>query len=292
MRKELGDVTQLVCLQAMDGGILLHEHLVKELRVHLVDETEPLREQAVIPQVRALLRATLREHRADFHLLSGLQMNLHQLVTSLFKVQGRHDGEINGTTQIDQVRLGLILNLLSHRLLCNSLRPIFAFAFVFAVAVIIILFLRRGLAQDLFLDLRVLPLALLVLRVDFENIQSWLSLKFVVHRNLMHDLVFLLHQIELRRHAFLSFESRLSDREEVLDHELHALVDFPFVQDPAEALEDPVQALRSELVQGVPALLHEFYGHLDAIVRRCGKQDGKEFQRDELMYHLLVDEMR
>ena len=245
MRKELGDVTQLIRLQAMDGGVLLHEHLVKELRVHLVDETEPLREQAVIPQVRALLRATLREHRADLHLLSGLQMNLHQLVTSLFKVQGRHDGEINGTTQIDQVCLGLILNLLSHRLLGNSLRPIFAFAVVFAVAVIIILFLRRGLAQDLFLDLRVLPLALLVLRVDFENIQSCLRLKFVVHRKLMHDLVFLLHQIEIRRHTFLSFESRLSDREEVLDHELHALVDFPLVQDPAEALEDPVQPLRS-----------------------------------------------
>ena len=45
-------------------------------------------------------------------------------------------------------------------------------------------------------------------------------------------------------------------------------------------------------MQGVPALLHEFYGHLDAVVRRRGKQDGEEFQRDELMYHLLVDEMR
>ena len=173
-----------------------------------------------------------------------------------------------------------------------SLCLIFTFLLTVTATVVITILVRRGLAQDLFFDLGVLPLALLVLRVDFENIQSRLRLKFVVQRKLMHDLIFLLHQVELRRDTLLSLESRLSDRKQILDHELHALVNLSFVQDPAEALEDSVQTLRRELVQGVPTLFHEFDADFDAIIRRSGQQHSQQFQRDEFVHHLLVDEMR
>ena len=87
----------------------------------------------------------------------------------------------------------------------------------------------------------------------------------------MHDLVVLFHEVQLRGHALLPLESSLTHREETLDHELHALVNLALVEDASEPLENAVKALRRELVEGVPALLHEFDRHLHRIVRRGGE---------------------
>lgn len=46
----------------------------------------------------------------------------------------------------------------------------------------------------------------------------------------MADLVFLLHQVQLWRHALVVFELRLPHREQMLDRVLHPLVDLPLVQ--------------------------------------------------------------
>lgn len=66
--EELGDVPQLVRLQAVDHRVLLHEALLKVLLVHLVDHAEPLPQQPVVPQVRPLLAAALQQHYAQLHL--------------------------------------------------------------------------------------------------------------------------------------------------------------------------------------------------------------------------------
>ena len=37
-------------------------------------------------------------------------MNLHQLVTSLFEIERGHDGEVDGTPEVHQVGLRLVLD--------------------------------------------------------------------------------------------------------------------------------------------------------------------------------------
>ena len=64
------------------------------------------------------------------------------------------------------------------------------------------------------------------------------------------------------------------------------------MQDASEALEDAMQTLRGELVQGVPTLLDELDRHLDTIVGRRREQNRQQLEREELMHNLLVDKMR
>jgi hypothetical protein len=45
--EELGDVAQLVRLKAVNGGILLHERLIKERGILLIDEAKALRREVV-----------------------------------------------------------------------------------------------------------------------------------------------------------------------------------------------------------------------------------------------------
>jgi len=66
--------------------VLLHENFVEQLRVDFVDETKPLREQTVVPQVGALLRRTFNEHRAQLYFGARRNVELHQFMPSFFEI--------------------------------------------------------------------------------------------------------------------------------------------------------------------------------------------------------------
>ena len=51
------------------------------------------------------------------HLLAGLDVQLQQLVDGLLEVQGALDGQIDGSSQGDEVGLGSVNNLLFLALL-------------------------------------------------------------------------------------------------------------------------------------------------------------------------------
>lgn len=105
MGEKLSHIAQLIRLESVNRTILLHEDFVEKLGVHLVYKAKALREQAVVAKVRSLLGATFDEHRAQLDFSARGDVHLHQLVTGFFKVERRHDGEVNGTTKVDQVGL-------------------------------------------------------------------------------------------------------------------------------------------------------------------------------------------
>jgi hypothetical protein len=106
--EKLGHIAKFVRLQTVNGAVLLHEDLVEQLRVDFVDKTESAGEQTVVTEESALLRATLDEHRAQLNLGARRNVHLHQFVTSLFKIQRGHDGEVDSASKIHEVGLGEI----------------------------------------------------------------------------------------------------------------------------------------------------------------------------------------
>jgi hypothetical protein len=68
MSKELGHISQLVCLQSVDHGVLLHKALLKVLLVDFVYHTETLSEKPIVTQVCSLLAAALKQHDIKLHL--------------------------------------------------------------------------------------------------------------------------------------------------------------------------------------------------------------------------------
>ena len=95
-----------------------------------------------------------------------------------------------------------------------------------------------------------------------------MRLHFVIQTNLVHDLIVFIDQIQLLGHALFALKTTLSKRKQTLNHELHALVDFALVQNPSEAFKNPMQTLRSELLERETTLLDERDRNLHAVVRR------------------------
>jgi len=110
VRKDLGDVAQLVGLEAVDGRVLLAEALHEGVLVGAVEHAKSLRQQAVEAHVGALLRRTLEHHLAQLVLVRR-EVELAQLVSTLLKVEARHDGEVDGATECDEVDFGLVVKV-------------------------------------------------------------------------------------------------------------------------------------------------------------------------------------
>ena len=98
-------VSQLVGFKAVDHHVLLRKELVELDLVLLFDEREALSEQTVKSEVGSLLCAALDEHRAKLCLLPRSDLQLGQLVRALVHLRRRHDREVDGAAQVDEVLL-------------------------------------------------------------------------------------------------------------------------------------------------------------------------------------------
>lgn len=111
MTKEHGNVTQLVVFVSVDGVVVLGKGLLKQVAPQSVDFGEPLANHAKKLGVRLFLRTTLDNHGRQLGFLAGRKVDLHELVDGFFGISARHDGEIDGPAQVDQVGIRLILDL-------------------------------------------------------------------------------------------------------------------------------------------------------------------------------------
>lgn len=109
--KESSNVAKTIGFVPMDCVVIVAETRLKILRPVARQFAEALAHVAVEFAVSAFLRATLDNHVAQFDVLSFRNLQLEQLVHTLFKVQGRHDGEVDGASEIDEVRFSSVLNL-------------------------------------------------------------------------------------------------------------------------------------------------------------------------------------
>lgn len=105
------NIPQAICLVAVDGVVVRGERGLKQVRPETVNLGKPFSDQAVELGVCPFLGATLDNHGRQFMFHASREIDLHQLVTTFFKVDTRHDCEVDRSTKIDQVSVGLILNI-------------------------------------------------------------------------------------------------------------------------------------------------------------------------------------
>jgi hypothetical protein len=115
MSKEACNVPQTVRLVAVNSVVVFGECGLEQVRPEAVNLSKPLSNQTIELGVCPFLGATLDDHRRQFRLHAGREIDLHQLVTAFFKVDTRHDCQVNRPTEIDEVSVGLVLDI---HLLC------------------------------------------------------------------------------------------------------------------------------------------------------------------------------
>lgn len=131
--KEPRDVAQTVGFITVDRVIIFGERSLKQVRPEPVDLGESLTDQAVKFGVCSLLRTALDDHRWQLGLQTCWQVDLHQFVAAFFKINARHNGQVDRPAKIDQVGVALVLDV--HLLL------LFVRFFVFFLILVFVLLL-------------------------------------------------------------------------------------------------------------------------------------------------------
>ena len=105
MRVEPRDISQLVGFKPMDLAVLCGEVLLERLAAAIRALRHALAEQAVEALVGALLAAALQDHCDNLNGFLLRQLQLHDLVRTLLEARGRHDRQVELSSQVGLLRL-------------------------------------------------------------------------------------------------------------------------------------------------------------------------------------------
>lgn len=194
--------------------------------------------------------------------MTSWQLHFHQLVASFFEIQTRHDCQINRTSEVDEIGIGLVLDF--HRSF------LFGFLFVRTVfrAALIVILIVAGFAQDFGLEFSVCFFIALPLGVKLENIQRVLYLDIlVIHVNLVGDLIFLLNEVEFFPNGRVVFVAIFPDLKENFNHILHSLVNIGLVENASKLVENHKRNRLAHFFQMLSHLSCQSNSDLDRIVR-------------------------
>jgi hypothetical protein len=111
MSEEARNVAQTIRLVTVDGIVVFGKRSLEQVRPEPVDLCESLSDQTVKLGVCPFLGAALDDHRRQFWLQTGRQVDLHQFVTAFFEVDAGHDRQVDRPAQIDQVGVALVLDI-------------------------------------------------------------------------------------------------------------------------------------------------------------------------------------
>ena len=266
--EEAGDVAQPVGLVAVDRVVVIGKRLLKQLCPQPIQLRKALASQAIELGISALLRAALDDHGRKLRLLAGGQIDLHKLVAAFLKVDARHDGQVDGAAEVDEVGVGLIFDL--HRARLGSLLLVRAALRVAAGC--ILLLAPAFLAQNFRSQRLVGVFVLLPLGIKLENVQGIFHLHLIIKTNLMRNLVLFLNQVQLVANSRVVLVSVFAHLEEYFDHVLHPLVQVLLVQDIAELIKHHERNRTTHLLQMLSDLARQPYGNLHAVVGRLVQQ--------------------
>jgi hypothetical protein len=214
------------------------------------------------------------------------QVDAQQLVGTFLEASRRHDGEINGSAQVDQIGVGRVLDF--------DLFVGFV-VFVFATAniriVFIVLVAAISLSEDFSPKLLVGLLVRFPVRVEFEDVEAILNLDLVVQSSVVGNLILLFDKIQLFLDRGIILVAILSDLEQNFDHVLGSLIDVGLVQDTTELVVDSHRDLRIELLDVLADLSHQTDGNLDAVVSGLVQQKQQNLGGKHLVSNLLVDQV-
>ena len=154
--------------------VVLGECCLEQIRPEAINLCKPLSNQAVEFGVCPLLRATLDNHRWQFVLQASRQGNLHQFVTAFFEIYTRHDRQVDGPSEIDEICVALILDV--HL-------SFFLRLFIRALVIVLVFLVLTSLAQNLGLQALVSLFVILPLLIELEDVESILSVHLVIQAN-------------------------------------------------------------------------------------------------------------
>lgn len=135
--KEFSGISELIDLMSVNDLILILKHLSKLGLIDFRYLTQPLGSETIYPGVCPFLHATLKQHGAQLQLLTFSDAQFQELVGAFFEVDGTHDYQINGSTEVSKVLFGHVLNFcfcLHHFALSYLTFDLCFFSFAIAIA--------------------------------------------------------------------------------------------------------------------------------------------------------------
>jgi hypothetical protein len=260
MAKETGYIAQTIGFVSMDCVVILGEGGFEKIRPETVDFRKSFSNKAVEFRVCSLLGTTFNDHRGEFWLQARRQRDLHEFVATFFKVDTGHDSQVDCSPEIDEICIALILDLHLSFFLLFLVRTLIGFVLVF--------FIIGTLAKNFGLELLVGLFVLLPLRIEFEDIETILSINFIIETDTMGNLIFLLNQVEFLLDRRVVLVSILANLEQDLDHILNSFVDVGLVQNIPELIKHRQSDGSAHLFQVLADFPGQTDGNLHAIVRR------------------------
>jgi hypothetical protein len=109
--EESSNVSKSVRFVPVDRVIVFSERCFKQVGPEPVDLCKALADKTIELGVRSLLRAAFDNHGRQLGLLSRRQIDLHELVAALFEINAGHDGQVDGSPQIDEIGVRLVFDI-------------------------------------------------------------------------------------------------------------------------------------------------------------------------------------
>jgi hypothetical protein len=111
MSEETRDIAQAIGFIPVNRIVVFRERRLKKVRPETIDLCEPFPNQTVELGVCPLLRATLNDHRRKLMLQTSGQRDFHQFVAAFFEIDTRHDRQVDRPSEVDEVRIALVLDV-------------------------------------------------------------------------------------------------------------------------------------------------------------------------------------
>jgi len=285
MTEEASDISESVRFVAVDSIVVFHKRGFKLIDPKTVQLRETFSDESVELGVGSFLRATFYDHRWQFRFLTCGEVDLHEFMTALLKVNAWHNGEVDCPAKINQIRVRLILDLQFFLLLCLLIiRTIITI-------ILIIVFTARSFAQDLSFEFLISLFRLLPLRIKLENIQSILHLDFIIQTRPMCDLILLFHQVQLLFDGRIILVFILSHLKQYLNHVLNSLINILLMENASKLVKNSQCDWTTHFFQMLSNLSSQAHRNLHTIIRRLMQQKEKYLRRNHLMSDLLIDKM-
>jgi hypothetical protein len=189
--EEASHISQTICLEPVDGIVSSAKQLLKQVCPKPVDFGKSFSYQAVKFLKGVALRTTLHNHARQLGLHAGGQLQLHQLVACFFGVNAALYREIDGSPQIDQVGVALILDFQRALLLLILILGTL-------VLVVVLVFLgSTALTQDFSFQVLVQLFGFFKVCIIFEYVEAVECFEFSIKIHTMCYHVLLFKNIEL-----------------------------------------------------------------------------------------------
>jgi hypothetical protein len=272
----------------------LHEGVPPTIR----EEAKPPGDHPIMALERPLLRAALDQHVHELFLPAVGDVHLGELVGRLLEPRRRHDGEVDLSSQVNQVRVRQVLDedertrrratssitsfglcsmsygllFIFHSFIVIVIAVTFAVLVTFAVAIFLVVFIAVVFAENFGPNTGPSSLVIIEVGIERKRVKVFLLPQgVVVESNFEGDLIVLLHEVELRRNGRVAGPKPvLAQLQQRFDLVLDAAVrgpHFALVKDRPKTLRNGPDPHWTYLEEGVSHRLQKGGSDLDRVVR-------------------------